>query len=73
MSEKDARAHLFRPLTHAYAPEEEHLIEGVVQDLQRASIPFVLVHKERGESRGVAVWRAREGMARPGGLKGSRY
>lgn len=73
MSEKDARAHLFRPLTHAYAPEEEHMIDGVVQELQRANIPYVLVHKERGDNRGVTVWRAREGMSRPGGLNRSRY
>ncbi|MFA9263001.1 MAG: hypothetical protein ACEQSB_06685 [Undibacterium sp.] len=54
MSEKDAKANGYRPLTTSYQlPKEQWMLDNVLADMKRGNIDTVLVP----DAVGVEVWR----------------
>ena len=53
MNEQEAIKNGYRPLTTAYQPKEQWMLDNVLEDMKRGNIDAVLVP----DSGGLEVWR----------------
>jgi len=53
MTEREAKAKGYTPLTIPYTRSENHLMQKVIGDMKSGNIPHTLVDEEEG----VSVWR----------------